>query len=340
MELFRKKSPPDIDKLRAKKDVKGLIKALWWGWRDPEKENGIDALYRKKAALSLAEIANVKAIESLVEVIRKAEFFKDPKHSKVSKELFFICQLAKESLSHIGEPAVEQILRFIQKYRMDLLADINKFPGPELDSAQKSMLEVLINIGDDKTIMKNLLQVKGNVLPKTFLSVYKRWLSEISASDDRLVNLASMAAQAAKTNDNDLFNTIRSVLITHVDIERFANVVRTRLPMSEQVEILNTLCKRDATTDNEGVKDMNKRCAHCESAFYMPKTMKDKIDFNAMQKVRVGCSKCGTAVCFSCAATAADQRGKEGNCFCPKCGAELGREGEAGKLGEHYSGWN
>jgi len=85
---------------------------------------------------------------------------------------------------------------------------------------------------------------------------------------------------------------------------------------------------------------MTNKCEHCGSTFYEPKTMMDRIDFNAMQRVRVGCSKCGTAVCFSCAATAADQRGKEGNCFCPKCGAELGQGGEAGTLGEHFSGWN
>jgi hypothetical protein len=83
-----------------------------------------------------------------------------------------------------------------------------------------------------------------------------------------------------------------------------------------------------------------KTCAQCGTAFYEPKTMMDKIDFNAMQKVRVGCSKCGAAICFGCAATAADKLGKQGNCFCPKCGAELGKAGEAGELGEHFSGWN
>lgn len=92
--------------------------------------------------------------------------------------------------------------------------------------------------------------------------------------------------------------------------------------------------------DIQGNQDMTKKCAHCGSGFYEPKTTMDKVDFGAMQKVRVGCSKCGTAVCFSCAATAADQRGKGGNCFCPKCGAELGSTGEAGELGKHFSGWN
>jgi hypothetical protein len=68
--------------------------------------------------------------------------------------------------------------------------------------------------------------------------------------------------------------------------------------------------------------------------------MIEKTDFGAMQRVRVGCSKCQTAICFSCAATAADKKGKSGECFCPKCGADLGRAGEAGQLGNHFSGWN
>jgi len=83
-----------------------------------------------------------------------------------------------------------------------------------------------------------------------------------------------------------------------------------------------------------------RKCTHCGSKFYEPKSMKDKIDFDAMQKVRVGCSKCGTPVCFSCAATAADERGKGGNCFCPKCGQELSPNGEAGELGGSFSGWD
>ena len=103
---------------------------------------------------------------------------------------------------------------------------------------------------------------------------------------------------------------------------------------------LNALQGGNFAKDIKGDQDMSKECAHCGSEFYEPKTMIDKVNFDAMQKVRVGCSKCGTSVCFSCAATAADQRGKEGNCFCPKCGAELGRKGEAGELGKHFSGWS
>ncbi len=54
---------------------------------------------------------------------------------------------------------------------------------------------------------------------------------------------------------------------------------------------------------------MTKTCDHCGSKFFEPKTITDKIDFAAMQKARVGCSKCENAICFSCAATAADRPG-------------------------------
>lgn len=81
-------------------------------------------------------------------------------------------------------------------------------------------------------------------------------------------------------------------------------------------------------------------CGSGGTTFYEPKTATDKLDFVGMQRVRVGCSKCGAAVCFSCAATAADQQGKSGNCVCPKCGAELGAGGEAGTLGNRHPAWN
>lgn len=85
---------------------------------------------------------------------------------------------------------------------------------------------------------------------------------------------------------------------------------------------------------------MSETCDNCRTQFYRPKTMVEKTDFVAMQRVRVGCSKCQTAICFSCATTAADKKSKSGECFCPKCGMDLGRAGEAGQLGDHFSGWN
>lgn len=82
------------------------------------------------------------------------------------------------------------------------------------------------------------------------------------------------------------------------------------------------------------------KCSNCGRNFYQPKTMSEKTDFSAMQHVRVGCSNCATPVCFSCATAEAEKKGKSMECFCPKCGADLGRGGEAGQLGDHYKGWD
>ena len=334
MGLFQKKSPPDVDKLKAKKDVKGLIKALWWNWDDHEGEHTINTSYREKAVQSLAEIADTKVTKSLVEVIHDAAFryhlsnehAELSVHKKNSEVLSCINRLAIETLSQIGEPAVEPIFKYIQKWCLDLTDDTNR-KRPYFDSAKKSMLEVLTQIGDNETVFKNLRRAKNNVRPDTYLLVSKSWFLEISTSDQGILTLAKTAAGAVKTNDLELFNTIRSVLITNKQLEHFADVVKTHLPISEQAQILNIL-RKDET------------CVHCGSQFYKPKTTVEKIDFEAMQRVRVGCSKCQTAVCFSCAATAADKRDKSGQCFCPKCGSDLGSAGEAGELGNHFSGWD
>ena len=347
MGLFQKKSLPDIDKLKAKKDVKGLIKALWWNWADHKGEPIIDTLYRKKAAQSLSEIADIKVMKSLVEVIHDAaihyhrsnEYAELSIHKKNAKVLSCISQLAKESLSQIGQPAIEPIFKYIQKWNLDLTNDTNR-KRPYFDSAKKSMLEVLTKIGDGETVFKNLQRAKKNVRSDTYLLVSKYWFSEISASEEGILTLARMAAEAVKTNDLELFNTIRSVLITNRKLKRFADVVRTHLPTSEHAQILNILCKDDNIKMILGMQDKNEKCVHCGSQFHKPETMNDKVNFDAMQKARVGCSRCGTAVCFSCAANSANERGKTGNCFCPKCGAELGRGGEAGEVGKHFSGWD
>lgn len=121
------------------------------------------------------------------------------------------------------------------------------------------------------------------------------------------------------------------------DSRAIESLSRTRDDPDGGVRYMSQTALKELTPERR-VK-MQETCAHCGKEFYEPKTIMDKTNFDAMLKVRVGCSKCGTPVCFDCAATAADQRGREGDCFCPKCGANLGRGGEAGVLGEHFSGW-
>ncbi|HDQ71380.1 MAG TPA: hypothetical protein ENN19_04705, partial [Chloroflexi bacterium] len=62
-----------------------------------------------------------------------------------------------------------------------------------------------------------------------------------SGRDDDLVRLARIVREAAAIGDMNTLRTVRSELKAHVDINRFANVIRTRLPIEEQNAILNAL---------------------------------------------------------------------------------------------------
>lgn len=162
----------------------------------------------------------------------------------------------------------------------------------------------------------------------------------INASDKDLQELVNLLYDVAKSSNKIIIQTIQAVLKEYVDKERFIETVN-RLPQNKQVIILNAISQAQQAKPKTIQKSQvrNNQCAHCNSKFFTPRSSIDKLNDIGMQRVQVGCSKCGTPVCFSCAATAADERGKAGNCFCPKCGAELGRGGEAGKLGKHFNGW-
>jgi hypothetical protein len=62
-----------------------------------------------------------------------------------------------------------------------------------------------------------------------------------SGIDDDLVRLARIVREAAAVDDMNTLRTVRSELKAHVDITRFANVIRTRLSMEEQNAILSAL---------------------------------------------------------------------------------------------------
>jgi hypothetical protein len=84
---------------------------------------------------------------------------------------------------------------------------------------------------------------------------------------------------------------------------------------------------------------MTETCAHCGSNLDKLIPIADESNLSSVQKMKVGCKKCGTAVCLSCAFTAASKLGIKKNCICPKCGAELGLDGYVDELGDDYYGW-
>lgn len=207
MGLFGKKEPPNIDELRRKKNVKGLIKALKWQQHNIKgsEERGLEELDRRKAALGIAEIADIKAIDSLIGVIREVEHKKfilggldgTVQQSMVSIELTCICRATKEALSKIGQPAIDPILKFLKKWKLDC-EDIDRYRY--WDTIKKALLEVLTNIGEENDILKNLLKAKDTVRPETFFDVFKKWFSELS--DD---SKAAIAANLPK----DFYPTMR-----------------------------------------------------------------------------------------------------------------------------------
>jgi len=79
---------PDVEKMKEKRDVEGLIKALGY-----EKNSDV----RKNVAEALGEIGDARAVEPLI----RADY--DPDPTSVSYN-------AEDALHKIGEPAVEPLI--------------------------------------------------------------------------------------------------------------------------------------------------------------------------------------------------------------------------------------
>jgi|GEM_PF-2181579 hypothetical protein len=84
---------------------------------------------------------------------------------------------------------------------------------------------------------------------------------------------------------------------------------------------------------------MTETCAHCNSVLHERIPIVDDTDLSSVQRMQVGCRKCGSAVCLSCGSKAAAKFGIKKNCLCPKCNAELGIDGYVDEMGEDYYGW-
>lgn len=106
--------PPDIKKLKENKDVKGLIEAL------KHDDQGI----RERAAYSLHEIADKKAVVPLIKALKNSQDV--PKYIMyyTPEQRGWLEDLAKEewdvrrgvafALSKIGKPAVEPLIKLLE----------------------------------------------------------------------------------------------------------------------------------------------------------------------------------------------------------------------------------
>ena len=119
MALF---GPPDVDKMKKKKDVQGLINALGY-----EKDNEI----REAAARALGEIGDKRAVEALIDVLNDRDWEK----RRESKPVRCAAAIA---LGHIGDlRAVRPLAETLDDYRM------------EVDKPAK---DALIEIGDPSVV--------------------------------------------------------------------------------------------------------------------------------------------------------------------------------------------
>lgn len=262
--------------------------------------------------------------------------------------LAFFRDKTKEDLQQhdeISEEEIEDTIEF--KLRNSNAKNIkerwNCLDSNELKAVYKTNNRVKWNDEVFQTIEQILkergekIRVERKTKPREHIHIFNL---AVNASDKDLQELVNLLYEAAKSSNKNVIQTIQTVLKEYIDKERFIETVN-RFPQNKQVIILNAISQTQKTKSKTIQKSQarNNQCAHCSSIFFTPRSSIDKLNDIGMQRVQVGCSKCSTPVCFSCAATAADHKGKEGNCFCPKCGAELGRGGEAGKLGDHFSGW-
>lgn len=178
--------PPNIEKLKAKGDVKGLLKVL-----TTEKEND----FRSKAAEALGELQEVQAIEPLTAILKDNDKFVrfqaafalvriDVKKASPAIPVFFEAieksyewghSKAIEALGKIGDPrAIEPLLTALKKQRRDslrLTEDALKKIEPEwreTESAKSAALK-LIPLLKDKSfevcmnVKKTLIMIGASI---------------------------------------------------------------------------------------------------------------------------------------------------------------------------------
>ncbi|MBN1642046.1 MAG: HEAT repeat domain-containing protein [Anaerolineae bacterium] len=124
MPLF---GPPNVERLKAKGDIKGLIKALGY-----EK----DPLVRQAASLALVELG-AAAVEPLIATLEH----KDDA----------LRQAAAETLAKLGGPAIEPLIAATQRYPVQSAAAdaLIKIGEPAVSLAVERLVAALVSANDD-----------------------------------------------------------------------------------------------------------------------------------------------------------------------------------------------
>lgn len=139
MQLF---GPPNVDKLKAKDDVKGLIKAL--GYKK-------DKSVREGAAKALGEIGDTQAVEPLITVIRdKNEGVRQAAVEALDKlgwqpdrsetgALYWVEKRRWDKCIEIGEPAVKPLIAVLKDEESN-------------ENVRQGAVEALGQIGDSRAV--------------------------------------------------------------------------------------------------------------------------------------------------------------------------------------------
>ena len=166
MRLFK----PNIRKLKAKKDVEGLIKAL--GHRDE--------YVRENAVRALGEIGNARAIEGLIKALDDSDW---P-----------VREAAAEELGKIGDPrAVEHLIKALDDdidVRLKAVEALGKIGEPAVEGLIKAL-------DDDIDVRREAVKALGEIGdPRAFDA-----LSELVHDDKYVREFAREALRRIKSSD-------------------------------------------------------------------------------------------------------------------------------------------
>jgi len=130
---------PNVEKMRQKKDVKGLIKALV-----DEKDSDV----RGNAAIALRNIGDSRAVEPLIRALGDADSY--------------VRQNAAEALGKIGEPTVEPLIRTLIEGSNDVRGNAAQALGTIGDS--RAVEPLIRALGDsDWRVLWNAARALGKI---------------------------------------------------------------------------------------------------------------------------------------------------------------------------------
>lgn len=162
--LQRLFGPPDVDELRAKRDVKGLIKALGY-----EK----DVRVRQAAACALGKVRDERAVKPLIATLEDKHMCEAAVGAltKVGKPAIAplivalgdssetMREAAAEALAEIGAPAVERLIVFL-KYSSGVTQEA---AAKALRKIGAPAVELLIAALEDKSIREVAIRTLGKI---------------------------------------------------------------------------------------------------------------------------------------------------------------------------------